>query len=131
MISYPITLDGQNYPHIHVVELKRRFVVTDTDLTERVQNGEINRDVLGTFYNYSAVIDSDDAFPAEYDAFYDVISSTDESHDLVVPFAQTTLAFKAYVTNGEDDLLAMMERQNRWGNLTFNFVACAPQRRPT
>ena len=66
MISYPITLDGQTYPHIHVVNLKRRFVVTDTDLTERVQNGEIDRDVLGTFYNYSAVIDSDDAFPAEY-----------------------------------------------------------------
>jgi len=130
VISYPITLDGRTFRHIHVVGLKRHFVVTDTDLTERVQNGDIDRDVLGTFYNYSATIDSDDAHPEEYDAFYDIISSPEQSHDLIVPFAQTTMAFKAYVTTGDDDLLAMMEQQNRWGSLTFNFIACAPQRRP-
>lgn len=131
MTGYPFTLDGKNYPGIHVLELKRGFKVLDTDLTERVQNGDIDRDVIGTFYNYSMKIDSDDATSAEYDAFYEVISSPDESHDLVFPYGQGTIALKAYVTGGDDSLIAMTPRLNRWGELTVNFIACSPQRRPT
>lgn len=123
-------MDGKVYPGIRVMELRRSFKVLDTDLTERVQNGDIDRDVIGTFYNYSMKIDSDDAAPGEYDTFYDIISSPDESHDLVFPYGQGTLSLKAYVTGGDDNLLAMMPQQNRWGELTVNFIACSPQRRP-
>ena len=128
MISYPLTLDGVTYSTIHVMNLKRSFSVLDGPNAGRVQTGSMQRDVIGTFYNYSAEIQADTASRADYDAFWEAISAPVESHVLVVPYAQTTLTFDAYVTQGADELLLMEPAANRWGNLSFNFIAMAPQR---
>lgn len=130
-ISYPITMDGTTYPNIHVVSLKRSFQVLDGENAGRVMTGDMERDIVGTYYNYAMEIDADDASPAEYDSFYEEISAPVDYHVLIVPYAQTTLTFNAYVTNGTDDLEYMMDAQNRWGSLSFNFIAMSPQRRPT
>ena len=51
------------------------------------------------------------------------------SHDIVVPFGNETLSFKAYVSRGSDDLLRQYSETNRyWGNLSFDFIAMEPQR---
>ena len=70
---------------------------------------------------------------ADYDTFYEIVSSPVESHTMVFPYAQETLEFVAYVTNGEDNLKIRQEggRQvNRWSGLSLNFIAMEPQRRP-
>ena len=131
MISFPITLDGVTYPHIRVMSLKRSFSILDGKLAGRVMTGEMERDIIGTYYNYAAEIDADDRYPDEYDAFYDVISAPENSHLLKVPYGQTTLEFRAYVSQGEDELDEMMDEQNRWGGLSFNFIAMKPARYPT
>ena len=131
MVSYPITLDGVTYPHIHVVNIKRSFQVLDGQNAGRVMTGEMERDVIGTYYNYSFEIDQDEATPAEYDAFYEVITAPTDAHTIVVPYAQTTFTFRAYVTQGNDALEAMLPSQNRWGSLSFNFIAMSPARTPT
>ena len=128
MISYPITLDGVTYSTLHVTSLKRNFSVLDGENAGRVQTGEMQRDIIGTFYNYSVELDPDAASKADYDAFYEVISAPVDSHELVVPYGQTTLTFQAYVTNGADALLDMSQSANRWGGLSFNFIAMSPQR---
>ena len=130
MISYPITLDNVTYPHIHVVSIKRSFSVLDGENAGRVMTGKMERDIIGTYYNYSMEVDADDATPSEYDAFYETISAPNDDHTITVPYAQTTKTFKAYVTNGTDELGAMMQNQNRWGTLSFNFIAMSPQRTP-
>ena len=130
-ISMPITLDGTTYPHIHFMSIKRTFQVLDGENAGRVIDGAMDRDVIGTYYNYSVEVDSDDAAPEEYDAFYEQIFAPVDSHEIIVPYAQTTLTFRAYASNGQDDLEAMMDAQNRWGGLSFNFIAMSPQRRPT
>lgn len=131
MISLPITLDGVTYPHIRVMSLKRSFSVLDGENAGRLMTGEMERDIIGTFYNYAAEIDPEDATPQEYDDFYESISAPVDCHVLVVPYAQTTLTFNAYVSQGQDELEVMLDRQNRWGGLSFNFIAMSPQRRPT
>lgn len=131
MISYPITLDGATYPRIHVTSIKRSFSVLDGENSGRVMTGQMERDVIGTYYNYAIEIDPDDATPQEYDAFYEAISAPVDSHVIVVPYAQETLTFNAYVTNGTDSLNSIMPNQNRWGSLSFNFIAMAPSRTPT
>ena len=130
MISYPITLDGVTYSTLHVVKLTRSFTVLDGENAGRVMSGEMQRDVIGTYYNYQAEIDPDAASRADYDAFYEAISAPVDSHTLVVPYAQTTLTFQAYVTQGQDELTLMEENANRWENLSFSFVAMAPARLP-
>lgn len=128
MISYPITLDGVTYSTLHITSLKRSFSVVDGDNAGRLQNGEMMRDIIGTFYNYSVELDPDSASRADYDAFFEVISSPVPSHLLVIPYAQTTLTFQAYVTQGADELTLMESNANRWENLSFDFIAMAPQR---
>lgn len=130
MISMPITVDNVIYPNIIVTSIKRSFSVLDGPAAGRVMTGKMERDIIGTYYNYSFEIDASDASPAEYDAFYEVISSPQDSHTVIVPYAQTTLTFEAYVSNGDDELDIMMDAQNRWGGLSINIIAMAPQRTP-
>ena len=127
----PLIIDGTEYPNIHITSLKRSFSVLDGENAGRLMTGGMERDIIGTFYNYSCEIDPDGATPEEYDRFYEVISAPEDSHEIVVPFAQSTLTFEAYITSGEDDLLAAFDTWNRWGNLSFNFVAMEPARTPT
>lgn len=131
MISDPIKIDGMTYPGVHIVKITRSFSVLDGENTGRVMTGEMERDVIGTFYNYKFEVDSDDASPATYDALYEVLSAPEESHEVEVPYGQTTLVFDAYVTGGEDELQIMMPAANRWGGLSFSVIAMAPQRRAT
>lgn len=131
MISYPITVDGVTYRTIHVTSIKRNFQVLDGDNAGRVTSGDMRRDVIGTFYNYSFAIDPSQADPTEYDRLFDVITAPVASHSIIVPYAQTTLTFQAYVTNGSDELGYMGDVVNRWENLTFNAIAMSPQRTPT
>ena len=130
-ISLPIMLDGVTYPNIHFVSIQRSFQVLDGENAGRIMTGDMERDIIGTYYNYAVEVDADDASPEEYDRFYQVISAPVDSHTIIVPYAQGTLTFKAYATNGKDDLQYMMDAQNRWGNLSFNFIAMSPQRRRT
>lgn len=126
----PMTLDGRTYPNIHVVSLKRSFSVLDGENAGRVMTGTMERDIIGTYYNYSCEFDADDADLAEYDDFYERLSAPVDSHDLTFPYGQSILSFRAYVSNGEDELLAMFENSNKWGALSINFVAMDPARRP-
>lgn len=128
MISYPIKMDGVTYSTLHVVSIKRTFTVLDGENAGRVQSGGMIRDVIGTFYNYAVEIDPDAASRADYDAFFEAISAPVDSHTLEVPYAQTTLVFEAYVTQGGDELVLMEDAANRWENLSFNFIAMEPQR---
>lgn len=130
MITVPITLDGTEYPNIHVVTLTRSFQALDGENAGRLMTGDMERDLIGTYYNYSCEIDADDASPEEYDAFYEAISAPVDSHALTVPYGQHMYTFRAYVTNGEDTLLGMFPTFNRWGGLSFNFIAMSPARRP-
>ena len=128
MLSYPITLDGVTYSTLHVMKLTRNFSVLDGPNAGRMMDGSMTRDIIGTFYNYSVEIDPDAASRSDYDSFFEAISAPVDSHTLVVPYAQSTLTFQAYVTNGQDELTVMELMANRWENLSFNFIAMAPQR---
>lgn len=126
------TIDGVNL-RLWVTELKRNFAVTDTDNSGRVQSYRMHRDIIGTFYNYTLSVDPDDSNPADYDTFYEIISSPQEYHTLVFPYGQETLEFEAYVTSGEDSLKINNDnadgRKNQWSGLSIDFIAMEPQRR--
>lgn len=125
-----LSLDGKDYPNLHVVSLKRSFAVLDGDNAGRVMTGAMTRDIIGTYYNYSMEIDPVSSDLSEYDEFYEAISAPVDSHVLTVPYAQTTLTFDAYVANGEDELVSKYGSRNDWQNLAINFVAMKPKRTP-
>lgn len=130
MKNYVFTVDGVEYSKVHVVSLKRTFAVMDGENAGRTMDAAMQRDVLGTFYNYSLVIDPMDTEPEEYDELYEVLSAPVDSHTVSFPYGRSVLTFRAYVANGEDELFDASDGTNRWDNLTINFIAMEPQRRP-
>lgn len=123
-----VKVDGTEYGGI-VTALQRSFEVVDGENAGRTLDGVMHRDLIGTYYNYSITINTSRMSQAEYNTLYETISSPVESHSIVVPYGNTVLTFKAYVTNGTDDLIRQYSETNRyWGNLSFNFIAMEPQR---
>lgn len=110
--------------------MKRSFSVLDGDNAGRVMTGDMVRDIIGTYYNYSMEIDSDESDPDEYDKLYEVLSAPVNSHTITVPYGQRTMTFKAYATNGDDNLIKCYEGINGWNGLSVNFIAMSPQKRP-
>ena len=92
----------------------------------------MHRDIIGTFYNYTMKVAPKGLDMASYNQFYDAISNPSfASHDITVPYGNETMTFKAYVTQGEDDLV-IRNNKNYWGlgdGLSINFIAMEPQRR--
>lgn len=124
------SVDGVEYPGVNVLSLTRAFSVLDGPNAGRVMDGSAKRDIIGTYYNYRLELTSDYSDLGEYDSLYEVLSAPEDSHQLTVPYGQGSLSFQAYVANGEDELLHCRDQFNKWNNLTINFIAMKPQRRP-
>ena len=127
-----ISVDGVQYDKIHITSLKRSFSVLDGSNTGRVQTGEMRRDIIGTYYNYTmkVVPDQSDASMKQYDTLYEVLSAPAESHVIRVPYGQDWKQFTAYVTSGSDELKLKTTDYSKWDGLEVNFIAMSPERTP-
>ncbi|MBM6938461.1 hypothetical protein H7U37_07990 [Pseudoflavonifractor phocaeensis] len=126
------TVDGKSYlVSVPRGGLKRQGRVLDGDKAGRLQSGDMERDVVGTYYNYVMALDTEGMEVEAYDALYEVLSSPEEFHTITVPYGQKTLTFQAYVANVDDELIQMLpDGRNLWGKLSFTFTSKAPSRRP-
>ena len=119
-------LDGKAY-NVDVTKLVRKFSVLDSDKSGRTQDGQMYRDVIGTFYNYTMTISSRGADVAALDAFWEVVSRPDVSHVCEFPYGQDTLVQQMYVTGGEQELRLITDRAAYWNEITLNFIAMSPK----
>lgn len=122
-----LTVDGKKY-NVLVTSLARKFQVLDGKNAERTLSGAMIRDIIGTFYNYEITILPAVGKYGDYDALYEVLSAPQDSHRIVVPYAQSTLTFNAYVTAGQDNLIRKKHGEAYWTGLSVQFIAMAPQR---
>lgn len=131
MSNFVFSVDGVEYSKIHVMSLKRSFSVLDGENAGRTMDGAMQRDIIGTYYNYSLEIDPYDSDPEEYDSFWETISAPENDHQVVFPYgSKGTISYRAYASVGEDELYDIINGYNRWNNLTVNFISMDPQRRP-
>lgn len=120
------TMDGAAY-NVRVTSLKRKFSVLDSDQTGRTMDGEMYRDPIGTFYNYTMTVAPKNDDMEAMDAFWEAISQPSVSHICVFPYGQKTLTQRMYVTSGEQDLELLGEKGSVWGEVTVNFIAMSPK----
>lgn len=126
-----LKIDGIEFTKAVVGEIKRTFQILDGENAGRqIITAKMERDILGTFYNYSLDIDSSFLTKEEYAQLYQVLSAPVDSHEIEVPYNQSTLVFEAYITNGSDELYRIDNEGNHWSKLAINFIAMEPQRRP-
>ena len=128
MAQSVFSVDGRYY-NVNIISLKRTGSVLDGENAGRLKNGKMIRDVIGTYYNYSMQIDADALDPAEYDELFEIMSSPDDSHMVIMPYGQTVLTFEAYISEVSDEL-DIINDETRWGNLSVTFTAMLPARRP-
>ncbi len=125
-----VSIDGKYYNiSIPGNGIRRSFAVTDTDNSGRNISGEMLRDIIGTYYNYTIQFNTKQLNPAEYDDLYETLSAPVDYHTITVPYGQTTLTYKAYVTGGNDSLSHRNSLGNKWTGLSIDFIAMSPQRR--
>lgn len=122
-------IDGSSYD-VEIVSLKRKFSVLDGDKAGRAADGSMMRNIIGTYYNYSMQINTERLSRSDYDSLYEILSAPVDSHTVVLPYGRITLTQKMYVTGGEDDL-RIDNNGNIWDNLSIEFVAMTPKRKPT
>lgn len=124
------TIDGVGYPGVGVESLTRSALIKDGQNAGELMSGEYERDLVGTYYHYTLVLSGMEPGSTDYDAMYEVLTAPVNSHQVVMPYGQGTLSFQAYIQNAGDDLIAMTDTENWWGNLTIQFMAKRPQRIP-
>lgn len=125
----PFMLNGVAY-NVQVTKLTRKFSVMDSDKSGRTQNGDMYRDPIGTFYNYTMTVEPYSGDTAAMDAFWEAISQPVTSHVCTFPYGQNTLTQRMYITSGEQDLRLLKPDAAYWGELTVNFIAMSPKVTP-
>lgn len=132
-MKYIMMVDGKSY-NVRLPQggVKRSFSILDGENSGRVQTGDMVRDIIGTYYNYSIKIEQDPLYPSDYDDLYEVVSNPVDFHTIVVPYAQGIYQFEAYITDGSDTLsfINPNDYTNMWDGLELNFVAMKPRKVP-
>lgn len=123
------TIDGNTYD-VEIVSLKRKFNILDGDKAGRASDGSMMRNIIGTYYNYSMQLNTDRLSRSQYDELYEILSAPQDSHTVILPYGRGTITQQMYVTGGEDDL-RIDDEGNIWDNLSIEFVAMTPKRKPT
>lgn len=118
-------IDGVGY-RVHVLKLTRKFSVLDSEKAGRTMDGQMYREPIGTFYNYSMTV-APLGNNRDLDKFWDVISKPQKSHQCRFPYGQKTLTQKMYITSGEQDLVRAGKDGNLWGEISVNFIAMGPK----
>lgn len=125
----PFILDGKTY-NVAVTGLTRKFTVPDSGLSGRMQNGDIFRDPVGTYYNYTMRVVQRGGDAQALDGFWEAISQPVRKHICVFPYGQQTLTQEMYVISGAQPLIYLSDGIRRWGELSVDFIAASPRVTP-
>lgn len=126
-----IQLNGRYY-NAAITSLKRTHDITDGDNAGRTKPplAEMIRDIVGTFISYTAVFEVKSSNVAEYDDMVLTLSQPVDFIPVVMPYGQGTLAFDAYISKVEDELINNNGGIRRWGHCTVTFTPMRAQVRP-
>ena len=122
-------MDGNAY-NVRVLSLKRNFAVEEKGKTGRTQDGQMFRDIYGTYFHYTLKIAEQDGDRTGLEKFWEAICQPKISHICSFPYGQTMLTQRMYVTGGEQELKRMGKDGNNWGEITVRFLAVEPEVTP-
>jgi hypothetical protein len=119
-------IDGTSFD-VSVVKLKRNGEVIETNRSGRLKSGAMNREIIGTYYNYTMELEQKIGNVEEYDRLYYALTSPVNSHSMVLPYGQDTLSLQVYITKATDKL-TYLGKFRHWEGLTIEFTALVPSR---
>lgn len=123
-----IRVDGIEY-HVNLkyATLVRSFTILEGNNKGDALTGRTVRDIIGTRYDYELAIEQDEDNPADYDRFYEVISSPVDTHVVTFPYGQTTLTYECMIEEGSDTYMGTYGGTELWEGLVIRFTAIEPK----
>lgn len=123
-----IRVDGVEYRvRVEYKSMKRAFEIVEGDNSGVSLTARKIRDILGTSYTYTMNIEPDLKYPEDYDNLYAVLSKPVASHEITLPYGQTTITFDAAIVSGTDTWGGRLAGFNRWNGLSVTFYPIEPQ----
>lgn len=124
-----IKIDGIHFD-IPMVSLKRTANFLDK-YAERVETGDLERELIGVYYNYTLTVGDSDAFgDTDYSAFWDKMTEPVEFHDISIPTEKGYYTFKGYVSSVSDEYEKILDGEAVFKGFTCKFTAKRPARTP-
>lgn len=124
-----IRVDGIHFD-IPMVSLKRNADFLDK-YAERVETGELKRELIGVYYNYTLTVGSSTAFgDTDYDYFWDVMTEPKEFHEISLPIKNGYYTFTAYISSVSDEYKKILDGKAEFTGFTCKFTAQRPARTP-
>ena len=123
-----ISVDG-TYFDVPMVSLKRAADFLDK-YAERTEDGILNRELIGVYYNYTLTVGSSSAFgETDYEAFWDKMTEPVPFHEIALPDKNGQYTFTAYISSVSDEYEKILEDDAEFKSFTCKFTARAPARR--
>lgn len=115
-----------------VTEISESFSILYSENTGRTmsQGAGMTLDPLGTFFNHKVTFARKQGFEKQYDALWDFVSIPRyDGIDVDIVHNQTTLAYKAYISQGERTLKRIDPKKNKvyWDKFSLNIVPMEAQ----
>lgn len=125
-MSKYLIIDGVEYK-VHIAEIKRRADILDK-FAYRSEDGNLHREVIGTYHNYDLQIGTEHN-KALYNRLFDVLSEPTAYHEVSLPHDGVT--YKAYCSSVQDVVLRVEDDGTLYKGLSCKFTAIEPRRRPS
>ncbi len=123
-----IYIDGM-YFDVPLVSVKREAKVLDKFAEREEESGDMLRELLGVYLNYTmnfGTIDDDDL----YERLFDKLTEPVAFHDVTLPSTKKSYTFKCYVSSVSDEMEKIMDDTVKFKGLTCKYIAKAPWRTP-
>lgn len=127
--SKGIEVDGIHFD-IPMVSLKRRADFLDK-YAERVETGELKRELIGVYYNFDLTVGTSEAFgETDYNAFWDKMTEPVEFHEISIPTQYGYYTFTSYISSVSDEYEKILDGKAVFKGFTCKFTAQKPARIP-
>lgn len=125
-----IEVDGIHFD-IPMVSLKRNADFLDK-YAERVETGELLRELIGVYYNFTLTAGTSSDFgDTDYDAFWDKMTEPVEFHDISIPTKNGYYTFKGYISSVSDEYKKILDNEAEFTGFTCKLTAKLPARTPS
>ena len=120
-MSNYLIIDGTEY-QVPIIELQRKGDILDLTARRR-EDGVLERDVIGTYYNYTVSI----GYTRDrtvYKNLWEKLTEPVASHQITIPGEDT--AFEGYFGSVKDEVFLITEDGQLTKGLSFNIVCTNP-----
>lgn len=119
-----LIIDDVEYP-VAIVSLKRKGDILDKT-ANRTEDGDLHREVIGTYYNYTMEIRPGNDTEL-YNRLFDVLTAPVPYHRVILP--NETVEVKMYFGSVQDEVRFIDNKGTTYyNNLTCNLVCKEPRR---